>query len=84
MQGALFKYFRDIIMGYTPTPKIPDPTLVPSAPEERVGEMAGDQSTESTEPARPSALAPKIESDSNKTVGRTVTWSDIVKGIPAK
>ena len=28
-------------MGYSPTPEIPDPTLVPTAPEERVGEVAG-------------------------------------------
>ena len=36
-QGALFKYFRNIVMGYAPTPVIPDPTLDSPAPEERVG-----------------------------------------------
>ena len=48
---------------------------------EIVGEMAGDQSIEST---RPSALAPAIKSGPNKTVERTVKWSDIVKGVRAK
>ena len=53
LQGPLFRYFRNIVMGYAPTPEIPDPTLDTPAPEERVVEMTGadriaGQTTQST------------------------------------
>ena len=74
LQGGLFKYFRDIIMGYAPTPEIPDPTLISSAPEERVGEQgAGDQSDEST------AMEKKDDSGDPTSPRKRVSWADIVR-----
>ena len=68
LQGPLFRYFRNIVMGYAPTPVIPDPTLDPTATEECVVEITAADRTDG-------------QASSALPMGSNKSYADVVRGL---
>ena len=81
LQGALFRKFRDVILGYAHIDTLsPRPA---SAAEERVGEPTDIDGPTETDTNKPTETETDVSSKENEVAIKQTSWADIVSRTPA-